>query len=78
MATGPLNLYEHVAESIADGSLDLDSGTLKVALPTSSHAPNAATQEDFSALTGQVSSGNGYTPTGDTLKCSVLVVCRLP
>jgi len=67
MAAGPLTLYQHVSESLADGSLDLDSDTLKVALFTSSYTPDAATQEDFSALTGQVANGNGYTSGGATL-----------
>lgn len=67
MAAGPLTLYQHVGESLADGSLDLDSDTLKVALFTSSHTPSASTHEAFSGLTGEVSNGNGYTSGGATL-----------
>lgn len=67
MAAGPLTLYQHVSESLADGTLDLDSDTLMVALFTSAHTPNAATHETFSELTGEVANGNGYTSGGATL-----------
>lgn len=67
MAAGALNLYEHLGESLADGSIDLDSDTLKVALFTSSHTPSASSHESFDALTNEVSAGNGYTAGGATL-----------
>jgi len=67
MAAGPLTLYQHVSESLANGTLDLDSDTLRVALFTSAYTPNAATHEAFSELTGEVPNGNGYTSGGATL-----------
>lgn len=69
MAAGPWVFYESFLEYIADGTIDLDSGTFKMALFTS--ASNAlssvATSDALADLTNQVSGGNGYTTGGVTL-----------
>lgn len=67
MAAGPMNFYDIFAESLADGTHDLDTHTFKVALFTSSYTPNVGTQVSYSALTNEVANGNGYTTGGATL-----------
>lgn len=67
MAAGPMVAYDILAESLADGTLDLDTHTFKVALFTSTYTPNVATNVSYSALTNEVANGNGYTTTGYTL-----------
>jgi len=67
MAAGPFVFFESFAEAVADGTIDLDTDTLKVALFTSTFTPNAATQAQFSALTNQVAAGAGYTAGGEAL-----------
>lgn len=59
--------YDSFAKAIGDGTIDLDSDVLKLALFTASYVPNAATDTQYSGLTGEVASGNGYTTTGKTL-----------
>jgi len=67
MAAGPLVFFESFAEAVADGTIDLDTDTLKVALFTSTFTPNAATQAQFSTLTNEVAAGAGYTAGGQAL-----------
>ena len=49
-----------------DGSIDLDTDTIKVALVTSSYTPNQDTHEDFADVTNEVT-GTGYTAGGAAL-----------
>lgn len=67
MAAGAMTPYDILAESLADGTLDLDTNTFKVALFTSSYTPNDATDVSYSALTNEVANGLGYTTGGYTL-----------
>ena len=62
-----INFYDIFSESIGDGTIDLDTNAIKVALFTNLYTPNAATDVTFSALTNQVT-GNGYTAGGETLQ----------
>lgn len=65
--TASITLYESVAEYLADGTIDLDTDTFKVALCTSSYTPNAGTHTVYSDLTNELSTANGYTSGGATL-----------
>lgn len=67
MAAGPMTFYDILAESLADGTHDLDLHTFKVALFTSTYTPNDATDVSYSALTNEVAGVNGYTTGGYTL-----------
>lgn len=67
MAAGPFVFYEGFAQRVADGTIDIDTDILKVALFTSTYTPNAATDVTFSELTNEVADGSGYTAGGDTL-----------
>lgn len=49
-----------------NGSIDLDTDTIKVALVTSSYTPDQDAHEDFADVTNEVT-GTGYTAGGATL-----------
>lgn len=59
-------IYNSFKQKIMDGSIDLDTDTIKVALVTSSYTPDADTHEDFADVTNEVS-GTGYTAGGETI-----------
>lgn len=59
-------IYNSFKQKIMDGSIDLDTDTIKVALVTSSYTPNQDTHEDFADVTNEVS-GTGYTAGGAAL-----------
>lgn len=67
MATGPFNFYDSFYEAIGDGTLDLDTDTLKLALFTSSYSPSASGDTAYSGLSGEHANGNGYTTGGQAL-----------
>lgn len=58
---------------IMDGSIDLDTDTIKAALCTSSFTPNIDTMVFFSDITNEVS-GTGYTAGGATLAGKTITV----
>ena len=49
-----------------NGSIDLDTDTIKVALVTSSYTPNQDTHDNFDDVTNEVT-GTGYTAGGASL-----------
>lgn len=59
-------VYNSFKQKIMDGSIDLDTDTIKVALVTSSYTPDQDTHEDFADITNEVS-GTGYTAGGQAL-----------
>jgi hypothetical protein len=59
-------IYNSFKKNIANGSIDLDTDTIKVALVTSSYTPDQDTHEDMADVTNEVSS-SGYTTGGETL-----------
>lgn len=59
-------IYNSFKKKIMDGSIDLDTDTIKVALVTSSYTPNIDTHTQYSHITNQVT-GTGYTAGGATL-----------
>jgi hypothetical protein len=59
-------IYNSFKAKIADGSIDLDTDTIKVALVTSSYTPDQDAHDFFNDVTNEVS-GTGYTAGGATL-----------
>ena len=59
-------IYNNFKKNIMNGSIDLDTDTIKVALVTSSYTPDQDTHEFFDDVTNEVS-GTGYTAGGATL-----------
>lgn len=62
-----ITLYNSMKEYIADGTIDLDNDTFKVALVSSAHTPNASTHTVYADVTNELSTANGYTNGGATL-----------
>jgi len=60
-------IYNSFKRDIMNGSIDLDTDTIKVALVTSTYSPNIDTHDRFDDITNQVANGNGYTTGGATL-----------
>lgn len=60
-----ITFYNSATKDILDGTIDLDSDTIKVSLHTSSYSP-AATHDFFNDLTNEVT-GSNYTAGGNTL-----------
>lgn len=63
-------VYNSFKQKIMDGSIDLDTDTIKVALVTSSYTPDIDTHEDYADLTNEVT-GTGYTAGGETLTVTI-------
>lgn len=59
-------IYNSFKQKIMDGSIDLDTDTIKVALVTSSYTPDQDTHEDFADVTNEIT-GTGYTAGGAAL-----------
>ena len=59
-------LYGSFPAKLANGEVDWDTNTIKVALTTSSYTPNQDTHDYFDDITNQVV-GTGYTAGGATL-----------
>lgn len=66
MAAGTFTLYDSVAEFIADGTIDLDNDTFNIVLLTSAYTPSAA-HSDYTDLTNELTTDNGYTNGGAAL-----------
>lgn len=62
----PNSIYNSFKRDIANGSIDLDSDTIKLMLVTSTYTPNIDTHAKRSDVTNEVS-GAGYTAGGATL-----------
>ena len=59
-------IYNSFKQKIMDGSLDLDTQTIKVALVTNAYSPDQDSHEDFADITNEVV-GAGYSAGGATL-----------
>jgi hypothetical protein len=66
-------IYNSFKAKIMDGSIDLDTDTIKVALVTSTYTPNADTHDFFDDVTNEVT-GTGYTAGGATLGSKTVTV----
>lgn len=67
MAAGNWIMYDSAKVYIGDGTIDLDSHVFKVLLTSNSYTPNRSTQTVKADVTGELSTGNGYTAGGATL-----------
>lgn len=67
MAAGAWKLYESAKEFLADGRIDLDTHSFKVALFLSSSNCNTLSHDELADLTNEVANGAGYTTGGATL-----------
>lgn len=67
MPAGTFTLYNSFAELIADGTIDLDTHTFKIALLTSSYTPSAAHDEWADVSGSEVAGSFGYTTGGAAL-----------
>lgn len=59
-------IFNSFKQKIMDGSIDLDTDTIKVALVTVTYAPDQDTHVFFSSVTNEVV-GTGYTAGGSAL-----------
>lgn len=59
-------VYNSFKRDIMNGSIDLDTDTIKVALVTSTYTPDIDAHTKFSDVTNEVS-GTGYSAGGNTL-----------
>lgn len=59
-------IYNSFKRDIMNGSIDLDTDTIKVALVTSSYTPDQDAHDNFDDITNEIS-GTGYTAGGATL-----------
>ncbi len=62
-------VYTSFKRDIQNGTIDLDTDTVKCALVTSTYTPSAA-HAKFSEITNEVT-GGGYTAGGATMTCTV-------
>lgn len=66
-APSALTLFNAFKAYLGDGTIDLDTDTIKVQLHTSTFAPNASTMGVLADVSNEVANGNGYTTGGFTL-----------
>lgn len=59
-------IYNSFKSKIMDGSIDLDTDTIKVALVTSTYTPSQDDHEDYADITNEMT-GTGYTAGGAAL-----------
>ncbi len=72
MATGTITLYNNAKLKMLDGTIDLDSHSLKVILLTSSHSFNAAHTQLSDVTANQLPTGSGYTQNAKVLSSVTL------
>lgn len=66
-------IYNSFKRDIMNGSIDLDTDTIKVALVTSSYVPDIDNHDKFDDITNEVT-GAGYTAGGETLASKTVTV----
>ena len=59
-------IYNSFKQKIQDGSIDLDTDTIRVALVTSAYTPSQDDHEDYADITNEVV-GDGYVAEGEAL-----------
>ena len=67
MAAGPVNVYDNAIKFLMNGTLDLDSNTIKLALFSSSMTVDLANHDTLSDISGEIANGFGYTTGGQSL-----------
>lgn len=60
-------IYNSFKAKIMDGSIDLDTDVIRVALVTSAYTVDQDAHEDYADITNEVANGNGYTTEGEAL-----------
>lgn len=65
-------LYNSAKKKLMDGSIDLDTDTIKVALCTSSYTPDIDSHVFFSSITNELPTASGYTAGGASLANKVV------
>ena len=60
-------IYNSFKKKIMDGSIDLDTDTIKVALTSSSYTPDIDTHDFFDDITNEVAASGTYSAGGATL-----------
>ena len=66
-------IYNSFKAKIMDGSIDLDTDTIKVALVTSTYTPDQDVHDFFDDVTNEVT-GTGYTAGGASLASKAVTV----
>ena len=66
-APGPILPYYSAALDLLDGTIDLDTDTIKAVLLASGYTPNRSTHTVYADLTDELSTANGYTSGGATV-----------
>ncbi len=59
-------IYNNFKEAIMNGSIDLDTDVIRVALVTSAYTPDQDTHDNFDDITNEIT-GTGYTAEGEAL-----------
>jgi hypothetical protein len=72
MAAGPVNVYDNAIKFLMNGTLDLDTATLKLALYSSSMTVDLVNHDTLSDISGEIANGNGYLTGGKTLTGAAL------
>lgn len=67
MAASAWALYNKAKKYIGDGTIDLDTHTFKAVLCSSASNAATLTIEDYTAITNELSTANGYTNGGQAL-----------
>jgi hypothetical protein len=65
--TASITRYNSLSKYIADGTIDVDTDTFKVALVASTYTPSASAHTVYADITNELSTANGYTNGGATL-----------
>lgn len=60
-------IYNSAKKKLIDGTIDIDTNTIKVALLSSSYTPNIDTHVFFSDLSNELATASGYTAGGLSL-----------
>ena len=67
MAADAWDFYNEFTEYVADGTMDLDADSFKLALFLSTSNAATLTTSGYASLTNEHANGNGYTTGGETL-----------
>jgi hypothetical protein len=67
-------LYNSFKRDIMNGSIDMDTDTLKLALLTNAYTANVDTHDNFDDVSGSEVSGTGYTAGGTALTSKAVTV----
>jgi len=71
MAAGNVIVYDSFKKFIGDGTINLATGSFKVALLANSYTPDLNAHTVYADLTGELSTSHGYTAGGSALAGTV-------